>query len=200
MEENENNEIVKAELSQVEIKAKIRELTQKVLPGKCPIRFSEKDGKINWENYALKEPYNSYCDVFKELTATTDLDLAQEIITNGASALPGEGNYTKKYNKALQSLPDVAPRDSTEARLCLQANALYSQGMNYLARANNEVMIAQSEFFIRNAMKLLRLHNETIETLNKHRRGGEQRVVVQHVQVNDGGKAVINGNLGVGEK
>jgi hypothetical protein len=30
-----------------------------------------------------------------------------------------------------------------------------------------------------------------IETLMKYRRKGEQRVVVQHVNVNDGGKAIV---------
>jgi hypothetical protein len=42
-------------------------------------------------------------------------------------------------------------------------------------------------------MKLLRLHNETIEILDRYRRRGGQTVVVQHqhVQVNDGGRAII---------
>lgn len=51
------------------------------------------------------------------------------------------------------------------------------------------------------ATKLLRLHNETVEAINKYRRGGEQRVVVQHVQVNEGGKAIVGGVLnGGGDK
>lgn len=48
------------------------------------------------------------------------------------------------------------------------------------------------------AIKLLRLHNETIETLSRYRRKGEQKVIVQHVNVNDGGKAIVGGNLGIG--
>jgi len=49
------------------------------------------------------------------------------------------------------------------------------------------------------AIKLLRLHNETIETLGRYRRGGEQKVTVQHVNVNEGGKAIIGNVSGVGE-
>lgn len=49
---NEKNEIVKAQLSQVKIKAKIRELTQKALPGKCTVRFMKRMerliGKMLW--------------------------------------------------------------------------------------------------------------------------------------------------------
>jgi hypothetical protein len=39
----------------------------------------------------------------------------------------------------------------------------------------------------------LRLHNETVEALNRHRRKGTQNVVVQHINVSDGGKAVVGG-------
>ncbi len=43
-------------------------------------------------------------------------------------------------------------------------------------------------------IKLLRLHNETTKAAARYRRKGEQKVVVQHVNVNDGGKAII-GNM-----
>ena len=48
-------------------------------------------------------------------------------------------------------------------------------------------------------LSFIRLHNETIETLSRYRRGGEQKVTVQHVNVNDGGKAIIGNVSGVGE-
>jgi hypothetical protein len=35
----------------------------------------------------------------------------------------------------------------------------------------------------------MRVHNESIETLSRYRRGGEQRVVIQHQQVNVSGQA-----------
>lgn len=35
----------------------------------------------------------------------------------------------------------------------------------------------------------------TVDAINKYHRGGEQRIVVQHVNVNDGGKVVVNGQL-----
>jgi len=47
---------------------------------------------------------------------------------------------------------------------------------------------------MKSAIKLLRLHNETIEALSRYRRGGEQKVVVQHVNVNNGGQAIV-GNV-----
>jgi hypothetical protein len=64
--------------------------------------------------------------------------------------------------------------------------------MQYLSKADNCNMLTQSDFYMKNALKLLRLHNETLESLNRHRRGGEQRVIVQHVQVSEGGQAIVN--------
>jgi len=46
------------------------------------------------------------------------------------------------------------------------------------------------------AIKLLRLHNETIEALNRYRRGGEQKVTVTHAVITD--KAIVNNFNGVG--
>jgi hypothetical protein len=164
--------------------------------GKCPVRvISGEDNKINWKETHHKDEFDHYQDAFKSLTATTDLELTFDIIGKGAQAISGTASIVEKYNTALQTLADSAPRDSTEARLCLQANALYSQGMNYLARSNDENMIPQAEFYMKNATKLLRLHNETVEALNKYRKGGEQRMVIQHVNVNEGGKAIVGGQL-----
>ncbi len=53
--------------------------------------------------------------------------------------------------------------------------------MEYLALAAVAQLADHMNHCNNTAIKLLRLHNETIEALNRHRRGGEQRVIVQHV-------------------
>jgi hypothetical protein len=94
----------------------------------------------------------------------------------------------------IQAFAETKPKDLNEARLCLQASTLYSEGMGFLAKANKEGVIDHAAFFMKSAIKLLRLHNETLEVMVKYRRGGEQKVVVQHVYVNDGGQAIV-GNI-----
>lgn len=178
-----------------ELKSRLTEIQRETLPGKCPIRFFEIESeKIDWENPILREPYNTWKDALKSLTATTDPEIAGDIFNKGLNALPGN-NVAKNANLTAQMLADNCPADATEAKLCVQEMALYAQGMQYLYRAENCDMLTQREFYLKSAIKLLRLHNETIETRGKYRRGGEQRVVVQHVQVNDGGKAIVGGNL-----
>jgi hypothetical protein len=66
--------------------------------------------------------------------------------------------------------------------------------MQYLSRVEKSDMMCQIEFNMKCAIKLLRLHNETTEALARYRRKGEQKVVVQHVNVNDDGKAIV-GNM-----
>lgn len=72
--------------------------------------------------------------------------------------------------------------------------------MMSLSNAGYSKQIPQGEFHMKNAVKLLRLHNETIEALSKYRRGGDQKVTVthQHVNLESGAQAVVAGNLQVG--
>lgn len=199
--EKKSTAIMSAEERETEltrIKEELAQLKRKILSGKCPIRFSEIDSeKIDWETPILREPYESWKDVLEPLTATTDPEVASEIFTRGLNALPGK-NVARNANIAVQALADAVPQDATEATLCMQEMALYTQGMAYLYRAENCNMLTQCDFYMKSAIKLLRLHNETIEARSKYRRGGEQRVIVQHVQVNDGGKAIVGGNLEMG--
>lgn len=142
----------------------------------------------------IKSPEAFYAQGVRELTGTENNELAGNIIWLGTLAI-AEKEKPYEKNVVFQSLAEQQPGDAHEAKLCLQAMALYTHGMKYLHRAEQENRIPQSEFYIKNAMKLLRLHNETIEALNKHRRGGEQRVVVQHVQVSNGGQAIVGSVL-----
>lgn len=177
-----------------EIKERLVQIQQEVLPGKCPIRFFEAEGgQIDWKNPIIREPHNTWKDALKTLMATSDPEIANEIFAKGFAAVPGQ-NAATNANLIAQLLADAPPQDLTEAKLILQANALYFQGMAYLNRAEQQNMITQCEFYIKNAMKLLRLHNETVEALCKFRRRGEQRAVVQHVNV-EGQAIVNNGNM-----
>ena len=70
--------------------------------------------------------------------------------------------------------------------------------MRYLNKANQADMLWYAEFYMKSALKLLRLHNETVETLNRYKRGGEQKIVVQHNVLAD--KAVVQFPIGGGRK
>ena len=41
------------------------------------------------------------------------------------------------------------------------------------------------------AVKLLRTYTAQVEALARLRRGGEQRIIVQHAHIDDGGQAIV---------
>jgi hypothetical protein len=140
------------------------------------------------------------------LTGTEDTEIALEIISSGVNAMPYTKGMDCNSNVIVQSLSNFKAQNPTEARLCTQATVLYTRGMRYMAMAENKLeqmkdadMFEQSGLVeahqaqMKLGMKLLRLHNETIDALSRLRRGNEQRFTVQHqyVQVNDGGKAIV---------
>lgn len=158
------------------------------LSEKCPIKFSIKEGHL--ENVVLKNPAQ-FTSVVQRLFATDETSLFINLFINAVSALPHSIDHEDRADMVLQQLAESPPQDVTETRLQLQSLALYTQGMKYLSKAGEQDMMAHAEHYLKHAAKLLRLHNETIEALDKHRRGGDQKIVVQHVNVNDGGKAAI---------
>ena len=63
--------------------------------------------------------------------------------------------------------------------------------MNYARRLAHVENIPQQDAAERAFNKLARTFAVQMEALRRYRTGGEQRVTVQHVTVNDGGKAIV---------
>ena len=166
---------------------------------KCTIRSVEtKDDNgdviIGYKTRDKATPEERF-NILNSLTATQDILLSNNITKRAALAQPNTQDTSKSTNIVNQVLADYEPKDSLEAKLILQEHTLYEQGMRYLHLADIQDQIPQAEYHMKNAIKLLRLHNETVEALNRHRRGGTQRVVVQYVQVNDGGQSCCWRNI-----
>lgn len=164
---------------------------------KCPVKYvvtnDDKGNEIKGYKDKNRSTPQEHFETLNKLTATQDILLHENIVNSAVAAQPRNQKNDRSVNIVNQVLADYEPKDSLEAKLCLQAHTLYTQGMNYISRAENSNMLQQYDLYMKNAMKLLRLHNETVEALNRHRRGGMQKVIVQHVQVNDGGQAVVGG-------
>jgi hypothetical protein len=94
-------------------------------------------------------------------------------------------------NIGLAVLGGIQPENETEAMLAVQIVTTHSAAMDMLCRAKHsdtrEGMVALGGL----AVKLLRTYTTQLETLAKIRRGGEQKVVVEHVHVYPGGQAIV---------
>jgi len=94
----------------------------------------------------------------------------------------------------LSIIRDLAPRDPVERMLAVQMAATHVATIRagrWMATSDN---LAQVQAHYTGFNKLARTFAAQVEALRKHRTGGEQRVTVQHVNVSDGGQAIV-GNV-----
>ena len=90
----------------------------------------------------------------------------------------------------------MKPRDAVEAKLAAQMAVLHVYAIKSIKRSGDADMLCHIEAMANLGIKLMRVHNETIETLNRYRRGGEQKVTVTHAVLAN--QAVVNNNYGEG--
>lgn len=130
--------------------------------------------------------------IYKKCTGIENEPLSISLLATTWEAFPKNFSKEDAGQIAVLAMHELSPRDALEGMLCSQIVALDAQGMRYLARAeSDENWLCHTEAAVNMAIKLLRLKNETIEALTRYRRKGEQKVVVQHIQMNDQSKAII---------
>ena len=102
----------------------------------------------------------------------------------------------------LSVVRDIAPRDVIERMLAVQMAATHVATIRQGRRMANADQLPQFDSHERAYNKLARTFAAQVEALRKHRNGGKQTVTVQHVNVSDGGQAIV-GNVktgGVGDE
>ncbi len=72
--------------------------------------------------------------------------------------------------------------------------AVHMATMTFARRLNHVDNIPQQDSAERAFNKLARTFTTQVEALKRYRTGGEQRVTVQHVNVSEGGQAIV-GNV-----
>jgi hypothetical protein len=100
----------------------------------------------------------------------------------------------REINGMLAAMHGIAPRDEIEGMLAAQMVATHKAAMRCLARLKGAEMIPQHDSSGNLAIKLLRTYATLMETLQRYRGKGEQKVVVEHVHVHEGGQAIV-GNV-----
>jgi len=122
--------------------------------------------------------------------------------TGGLSCYPKEireekkANLTQVIKNNRDLLDELQPQNPIEGMIISRMVACHSLGLEMLSRHDN-VEVCGSY-----GIKLCRLANECADLLVKLRRTGEQKIIVQHVNVEDGGRAIVGNVLpaGVDEK
>jgi len=159
---------------------------------KSPLKIKkevDEDGliKLNVQNFNKFEWIESFC--------VTDEDLADCLLKQLMLAQEGNGKTDSAINAAYAMYQGIDPRDNVECLLATQMVAVHNMAMELAKRT----MIPDQTFEGVNAnvnrvTKLMRTYTTQVEALKKYRTGGKQTIQVQHVNVNEGGQAVV-GNI-----
>ncbi len=96
------------------------------------------------------------------------------------------------FDMALDAAQTIKAENAMEQMLAHQMTAAHKMSMKLMAKAFNEKHNIEITRLVSTSARLMDVYSKAMLTLNKIRTGGEQIVTVQHVNVNDGGQAVIN--------
>ncbi len=101
---------------------------------------------------------------------------------------------------AVDAAQSAQAGNSLEKMLCHQMAAIHRAAMKLVARSldMHEEPVEMARLS-NAAARAMQVYQEGLLTLQKLRTGGKQTVVVQHVQVSEGGQAVITGSMTSGE-
>jgi len=162
----------------------------------------EENGDLHWEdekNFGLEKEDDLFLATRSAATGAASPEFARLLITQAHNSFHKNRVYDKAfYAKATEdALLALNPKDEIEGMLCVRLIALHNESMRHMSGMANDFESTHWSIDqgINWAGKLFRLYNETLDTLNRYRRKGEQKVIVQHVNVKDGGQAIVNGQL-----
>jgi hypothetical protein len=141
-------------------------------------------------------------DALSKIFGTADKEQANALLSHCLKVLkPDEagdaGASNDERHFLLSIIRDMAPRDPIERMLAVQMAATHVSTIRagrWMATSDN---LPQVQAHYTGFNKLARTFANQVEAMRKHRTGGEQRVIVQHVNVADGGQAIV-GNVQTG--
>lgn len=94
-------------------------------------------------------------------------------------------DFTLGFVDAMQ------PEDAAETLLLTQMATTHQATMMLARRLNHVENIPQQDAAEKALNKLARTFAAQMDTLKRYRTGGQQKVTVEHVTVNEGGQAVV---------
>lgn len=128
----------------------------------------------------------------------TDQRLYTSMIAQVTNALSrGNEPDVSELNAAIAMVAGIEPRDNLEAMLAFQMATVHVLSLRHARSMVTSETIDQLDIQERIVNKLMRTFTSQMEALRKHRNGGSQKVVVEHVHVHKGGQAVV-GNVTTG--
>jgi hypothetical protein len=133
---------------------------------------------------------NAASMLLAEALGTADNDFVDGLIRQLAHANSREGKVDEiAFRLMFSVIKGIEPKDQLEAMLAAQMAAVHQVTMKLAARLNLVERAEPQDIAAFN--KFVRTFATQLEALKRYRTGGEQKVTVQHVSVNEGGQAIV---------
>jgi hypothetical protein len=195
---------VKKELTEEE-KAKLEAYRQRAKKN-MPLKFKKNDGKAHPGPLMVRGQDDPLLHAkLAETFGTTDVDVQGHLFEQIVQTFKGvavandinpDGLDAEKCidaaNRSAAILAGIQPKDELESMLAVQMIAVHNMAMDTLKLA----MLTGQTFEGKRsnmsyATKMFRTFMAQVETLKRYRGGGQQKMIVEHVHVNEGGQAVV---------
>jgi hypothetical protein len=124
---------------------------------------------------------------------TTDPDFASGFLGQLAD-LGDDKNNERRVNFMLSVVKGIQPRDHIEAMLAAQMAATHAAAMKLFRDLADAQDLQHRDSAERALNKLMRTFATLVDALKRYRAGSEPTVTVQHVNVSEGGQAIV-GNV-----
>ena len=142
--------------------------------------------------HVVHEDEAAGCQHLMRALGTDSADFMAGVLSQLANAVsPGKDADGAAINFALAVIAGVEPKDELETMLAMQMSAVHLATMTFTRRLAHVETIAQQDSAERALNRLMRTYVAQMEALKRYRTGGEQKVLVQHVHVNEGGQAIV---------
>ncbi|MBC7674778.1 MAG: hypothetical protein H7173_01790, partial [Rhodoferax sp.] len=138
-------------------------------------------------------------DSLAKIFGTSDTHQADDLLMHCVKVLRADeagdgGKSNDELHFMVSIIRDLAPKDAIERMLTVQMAATHVATIRAARRLAHSDNLHQVNAHYVGFNKLARTFAVQIEAMRKHRTGGKQTVVVQHVNVSDGGQAIV-GNV-----
>lgn len=159
-----------------------------------PIRFTvtHENGKYRLTSTQDDNPTQLAASM-KAISGAKSGELASCLLTHVAEVIsPDRPDWA--YNQAARLMNALGPQDEQEGILITQMAAVHIAAMHALGRASlHNQTLSGAELCINRATKLLNLYARQQELLERKRNGNQtiQKVVVERVEVKEGGQAIV---------
>jgi hypothetical protein len=151
-----------------------------------PLKF-ENNGhslKVNLDHPDVAVGYS----LLREALGSASDEFVEGLICQLANA---GSPHARDVNFALSVIKNIKPNDQLETMLAAQMVVTHIALMTFAQRLARVENIPQQDSAVNALNKLARTYAAQMEALKRYRTGGEQKVTVQHVSVNDGGQAIV---------